>query len=162
MTTQTEWNDPELDAMLRELAPTELEREALLEEHRQLEKDLLRLADPMPPPDFLQNVMKRVESAPARAVTKGEVATAAGIVTVTMAAAVVALFTVGSGSSGFGLALAELAIRVRDALVAMGSALVAVWSTAALPLAVGLFVTVGLSLFALKRWAAPTPAKVTT
>jgi hypothetical protein len=158
----TEWNDPELDAMLRELAPTELEREALLEEHRQLEKDLLRLADPMPPPDFLQNVMKRVESAPARAVSKGEVATAAGIVMVTMAAAVVALFTVGSGSSGFGLALAELAIRVRDALVAMGSALVAVWSTAALPLAVGLFVTVGLSLFALKRWAAPAPAKVTT
>ena len=45
--------DLELEAMLAELAPTEAERATLLEEHRQLEKDLLRLGDPLPPPDFL-------------------------------------------------------------------------------------------------------------
>jgi anti-sigma factor RsiW len=158
----TDWNDPELDALLNELAPTDEARDALLEEHRQLEKDLLRLADPLPPVDFVQQVMKRVEQAPARAMSKGEIVSAASIVTVTVAAAMVALFTTGSGSSGLGLALAQLVISARDTLVAMGSALVAVWNTAALPLAVSLFVTVGLSLVALKRFGGPATAKVTS
>ena len=42
----SEMNDPELEALLAELAPSDEERVTLLEEHRQLEKDLLRLADP--------------------------------------------------------------------------------------------------------------------
>jgi hypothetical protein len=158
----TDWSDPELEALLNELAPEVEGREGLLEAHRQLEKDLLRLADPMPPTDFVQRVMRRVEAAPTRALSRGEVFTAVGIVTFTMAAAVLALFTIGSGSSGVGLALAELVVRVRDALVAMGSALVAVWSTAALPMAVGLLVTVGLLLVALKRFAGPATAKATS
>lgn len=158
----TDWSDPELEALLSELAPEAESREGLLEAHRQLEKDLLRLADPMPPTDFVQRVMRRVEAAPARSLSRSEVFTAAGIVTFTVAAAVLALFTIGSGSSGVGLALAELVVRVRDALVAMGSALVAVWSTAALPMAVGLLVTVGLLLVALKRFAGPTTAKATS
>jgi anti-sigma factor RsiW len=37
---------------------------ALVEEHRQLEKDLYRLSDPLPPKDFVSNVMARVEEEP--------------------------------------------------------------------------------------------------
>lgn len=155
----TEWNDDDLNALLDELAPDAAEREVLLEEHRQLEKDLLRLADPLPPADFVQKVMKRVEAAPARSMSKMEVATAASIVTFTLVGAVVALFTAGSGSSGIGLALADLAIRVRDALVAMGSALIAVWNTAAVPVAAAVFVTAGVSLFALRRVAMLSTAR---
>jgi hypothetical protein len=154
-----DWNDPELDALLRELADTDEGRAALVEEHRQLEKDLLRLADPLPPSDFVQQVMTRVAAAPARAPSKSEVLTAVGIVMVTVFAAL-ALFTAGSGTGGFGLVLAGLAIALRDALVAMGSGLVALWTTAALPLAVGLFVTVGLSVVALRRLASPPVTRV--
>jgi hypothetical protein len=160
MSTRLEESDLELDALLGELS--EDDRALLLEEHRQLEKDLLRLSDPLPPADFVTLVMKREANAPARAVSKAEMFTAAGIVLAAVSAAVVALLTAGSGSGGFGLALADLAIRVRDGLVAMGSGLVAIWTTAALPLAVSLLVTVGLSLVALKRFSQPTAAKVTT
>ena len=37
---------------------------AVLEEHRQLEKDLFRLADPLPPPDLVHQVMARVAASP--------------------------------------------------------------------------------------------------
>jgi hypothetical protein len=154
-----DWNDPELDALLRELADTDEGRAALAEEHRQLEKDLLRLADPLPPFDFVQQVMTRVATAPARAPSKTEVLTAGSIVMVTVITAL-ALFTAGSGTGGFGLLAAGLAITLRDALVAMGSGLFALWTTAALPLAGGLFVTVGLSLVALRRLAAPPVTRV--
>lgn len=40
---------------------------AVLEEHRQLEKDLFRLADPLPPPDLVHQVMARVAASPAPA-----------------------------------------------------------------------------------------------
>ena len=59
--------DLELELLLKELAPTDALRAQLLEEHRQLEKDLLRLADPMPPADFVHAVMAKVATAPARA-----------------------------------------------------------------------------------------------
>lgn len=160
MSTHFDESDVELDALLADLSDDD--RALILEEHRQLEKDLLRISDPLPPADFVQLVMKRVEQAPARAMSKSEVITAVGIVTLAVSSAVVALLSAGSGTGGFGLALAELAIRVRDGLVAMGSGLVAVWTTAALPLAVGLLVTVGLMLGAITRFAHPATAKVTT
>lgn len=128
----------ELEALLSELAPTEAERALLLEEHRQLEKDLLRLADPLPPPDFLANVMTRVAEAPARPLSRADVWSAVAIVGVALALAVAALLVSGGVTGGFGLAVASLVVKLREGLIAFGSAIQALWTTAALPTAVGL------------------------
>jgi hypothetical protein len=157
----SEPTDTELEALLAELAPTEAERTALLEEHRQLEKDLLRLADPLPPPDFLAKVMVRVAEAPARPVSAVDVWSAVAIVAVTLVLAVGALLVSGGASSGgFGLALASLVVQLRESLVAIGSALLALWTTAALPMVVGLSLMLVATLTALRRFAQPSAAKV--
>jgi hypothetical protein len=132
-----------------------------LEEHRQLEKDLLRLADPLPPPDFLAKVMVRVAEAPARPVSAADVWSAVAIVAVTLVLAVGALLVSGGASSGgFGLALASLVVQLRESLVAIGSALLALWTTAALPMVVGLSLMLVATLTALRRFAQPSAAKV--
>lgn len=149
----------ELDALLAELAPTEAERVLLLEEHRQLEKDLLRLADPLPPPDFLANVMTRVAEAPARPLSRADVWSAVAIVGVALGLAVVALVLSGGVSGGFGLAVASLVVKLREGLVAFGSALGALWSTAAVPTAVALSVLL-VGALALFRRLVPMAGKV--
>jgi hypothetical protein len=157
----TDWNDEELEALVAGLADTDEARAALLEEHRQLEKDLLRLADPLPPADFVSLVMTRVEAAPARPLSRREAVMAGGVVLAAISSALGALVASGAGLAEVGLGLAGLAIEVRDGLVAMGSGLFALWTTAALPLAVGLSLTTGLMLLALRRYAQPA-AKVTS
>ena len=155
----SEINDPELEALLAELAPTESERVFLLEEHRQLEKDLLRLADPLPPPDFLANVMSRVAEAPARPLSRTDVWSAVAIIGVTMSLAVIALLVSGGVTGGFGLALASMVVKLREALVASGSALLALWTTAALPTVVGLSLLLAATLTAFRRLVQPAPVK---
>src|SRR6478672_7907016 len=93
--------DAELEAMLAELSPEE--RELLLEEHRQLEKDLLRLADPLPPPDFVHQVMRKVATAPAPAPAPRDIALAALIMVSAVTAGVVAFASHGAGIGGFGV-----------------------------------------------------------
>lgn len=148
----SEINDPELEALLSKLAPNETERALLLEEHRQLEKDLLRLADPLPPPDFLAKVMTRVAEAPARPLSRSDVWSAVAIVGVTMTLAVIALLVSGGVTGGLGLALASIAVALREALVAAGSALHALWMTAALPTVLGLSVLLAGTLAAFRRF----------
>ncbi len=151
----------ELEQLIKELAPTEAQREALLEEHRQLEKDLLRLADPPPPADFLQNVMAKVAAQPAR-VSRAEILTAASVVFVALAVAAWAFLARDGGVSGVGVLLAQLVVKARGLGVAFGSALEALWATAALPLAASLLVMLVGCLAALRRLvaAAPSEAKV--
>lgn len=152
--------DAETEALLRELARTDDERELLLEEHRQLEKDLLRLADPLPPPDFLAKVMTRVAAAPARPVSRADVWSAVAIIGVTLTLAVAALVMSGGASGGFGLTLASLVVKGREAVVALGSALIALWTTAALPTVVGLSLFLAAALAAFRRSVQPSAAKV--
>lgn len=156
----SELNDPELEALLLELAPTEAERVTLLEEHRQLEKDLLRLADPLPPADFLANVMSRVADAPVRPISRADVWSAVAIVGVTMSLAVIALLASGGIGGGFGLALASLVVKLREGLVAAGSGLLALWTTAALPMALGLSLLLAATLTAFRRLVQPAQMKV--
>ncbi|MFO0596809.1 MAG: hypothetical protein U0228_15960 [Myxococcaceae bacterium] len=144
-------DDLELEALIAELAPGDAERAVLLEEHRQLEKDLLRLADPLPPPDFLAKVMTRVAEAPARPLSRADVWSAVAIVSVALALAVAALLASGGVSGGFGLALASLVVKLREGLVALGSAIAALWSTAALPMAVGLSLVLVAALTGFRR-----------
>lgn len=158
----SEPTDTELEALLRELAPTEPERAALLEEHRQLEKDLLRLADPLPPPDFLAKVMTRVAEAPPRPMSARDIWSAVGIVGVALALAVAAWVSSGGslGSGSFGLALASLVVKGRDALVALGTALSALWATAALPTVLGLSLLLVATLATIRRLVQPAAMKV--
>ncbi|MFT3707371.1 MAG: hypothetical protein QM817_06855 [Archangium sp.] len=144
-------DDAELEALLAELAPSEAERSVLLEEHRQLEKDLLRLADPLPPPDFLAKVMTRVAEAPARPLSRADVWSAVAIVGVALALAVLALLASGGVSGGFGLAMASLVVKLREGLVAVGSAISALWATAALPTALGLSLLLAAVLTGFRR-----------
>jgi hypothetical protein len=156
----SEPTDTELEALLSELAPTEAERATLLEEHRQLEKDLLRLADPLPPPDFLAKVMSRVAEAPVRPLSRADVWSAVAIVGVTVSLAVVALLVSGGVTGGFGLALASLVVKLREGLVAAGSALNALWTTAALPTVLALSLLLAATLTAFRRLVQPAQMKV--
>lgn len=152
--------DPELEALLAELTSSEAERTDLLEQHRQLEKDLLRLADPLPPVDFVQKVMARVEAAPARAMSRAEIVSALSLVAGTLVLAVMTLVLTGS-LGGAGVFVAQVVIAVREAIGAMGSALAALWQTAAVPMVAALGMMIVVSLAALKRLAAlPAPVKV--
>lgn len=140
----------ELEQLLKELASTDEERAQLLEEHRQLEKDLLRLADPMPPPDFVHAVMAKVAVAPARAPAKSEIAIALVIVAAALTASVFA-FSTTSDIGLVGLQFTRLLLQLRDTVVGLGSALAALWRTAALPLTIGLGASLAACLVALKR-----------
>jgi hypothetical protein len=148
-------NDGELEALLNELATTPEDRALLLEEHRQLEKDLLRLADPLPPPDFVGQVMHKVATAPPRPVSRADVLTALGVISGALCLALGALVLGGSSSASPGVGLAQLTVQLQGVLVAIGSGLLAVWRTAALPLVAGLAATLLVSLSALKRLATP-------
>jgi hypothetical protein len=152
--------ESELEALLASLAATEDERAVLLEEHRQLEKDLLRLADPMPPADFVAKVMTRVAQAPARSLSRADVWSAVAIVGVTLVLAATALVVSGGVSGGLGLTLASLVVKLREGLVAFGSALTALWTTAALPTAMALSVILVAALAAFKRLLTSSTAKV--
>ena len=140
----------ELEQLLKELASTDEERAQLLEEHRQLEKDLLRLADPMPPPDFVHAVMAKVAVAPARTPAKSEVVMAAVIVLAALGASVLAFSAQGNVGTA-GLEFTRVVLQLRDTVVGLGSALEALWRTAALPLTIGLTAGLAACLVAFKR-----------
>ncbi len=152
--------DPELEAMLRELTSTPEERDALLEEHRQLEKDLLRLADPPPPADFVALVMKKVAAAPALAPAKREIFLASLITVGAFVTGLVLFLGHGATVDGVGLSFASVLVHLREAAIGLGSACAAVWRTSALPVAVALAAMLGTSIVALKRLG--TDGKVTT
>jgi hypothetical protein len=156
--------DEQLEVLFAQLAPECDERAALKEAHRLLEHDLSRLADPLPPADFLQNVMARVASAPVPAPAQSEVLTAAAIVAVTLGLAAVAYVSTGTVKSDVGLAVAQFVIGVRETIVAMGSALAALWRTAAVPMVAALGMVLLLSLLGLKRLTSPatTSSRVMT
>jgi len=154
-------NDEELELarLLAEVAPDEADRELVREAHRQLEKDLLRLADPLPPGDFLSQVMARVEAEPRR-VSGAEVRSAVAITAAALLASVVAFVASGASPDGVAVSLAQTFISAREVLVGFGSALAAVWRTAALPVSVALAILVMVSLVGFRRFITPMNAKV--
>ena len=156
----TEKSDPQTDAELSLLLETMSpdERDALLEEHRQLEKDLLRLADPLPPADFVHRVMQRVAAAPAPAMAARDVALATFITLAAFAAGIFAWVAHGTGLEGFALSLANLAVSAKLTLAGFGSAFEAIWRTAAVPVAMALTAMLVSSVVALKKLG--TEAKV--
>lgn len=141
----------ELEQLLAQLAPNETARAQLREEHRQLEKDLLRLADPMPPPDFVQRVMVKVAHSPARAPGGREVFLAGLIVLGALGGSAFAFSSTGGSVGLFGLQLTEVVLRLRETMIGLFSVLGAIWRTAALPLTAALSVTLAGCLLLFKR-----------
>lgn len=124
----------------------------LAEEHRQLEKDLFRLADPLPPPGFVQSVMARValEPAPARV----ELRTGLSILAVTLMGATLAFVATHGNLGLLGTRAASAVVAWRTVLFAASEALAAVWSTAALPTVVAMVGLVLASTLGVRRLAA--------
>ena len=127
---------------------------AALEEHRQLEKDLFRLVDPLPPPDFTRMVMARVAAAPAP--LGREVKAGGGILVVSLALFVGFLVRGGTTWAGAGVGFARALLELRTVAVALGNGLTALWSTAAIPLVAISYLVLATTLFGLKRLAGST------
>jgi hypothetical protein len=151
--------DLELERLLREAAPDEADRALLEEAHRQLEKDLLRLADPLPPGDFVSAVMAKVEAEPKK-VPVSEVVSAIAIAVGALVASAVAFVASGASPDGVAVSFAQTFVSAREVLVGCGSALAAVWRTAGLPLSIMLGMVVMVTLVGFRRLVAPMNEKV--
>jgi hypothetical protein len=124
----------------------------LAEEHRQLEKDLTRLVDPLPPPDFVHSVMARVALAPAP--VRVELRTGLSILAVTLMGATLAFVATHGNLGLLGTHAASAIVAWRNFFFGASEALAAVWSTAALPLAVAMAGLVVMSTLGVRRLAA--------
>lgn len=125
---------------------------ALVEEHRQLEKDLFRLVDPLPPPDLVSRVMARVAAEPAP--VRLEMKTALSILALALMAAVLT-FVANHGNIGLlGVRAASGVVAWRHLFMGAGEAMTAIWSTAALPFVVAMAGLVISSVWGLRRLAA--------
>lgn len=141
----------ELDRLLSELSPDESQRELLLEEHRLLEQDLFRLGDPLPPSDFLAQVMRKVELAPARP-SGADIRLATVLFVLSIGSGTLLLLrNLSLGSAG--TALAAFLVAARHAALGLLNGLGALWGSAALPVTLVLAVAFGGSLALLRRFA---------
>ena len=131
---------------------------ALVEEHRQLEIDLLRLSDPLPPPDFVHQVMARVEAQPVPA--GREWLSFAGIVAAALAGVVVLVGSDAATAGAWGQRVAEWAGGARVLFEAAGEAAFVVWETAALPVTVAAAVTLMVLAVAARRFWTPVSRRV--
>ncbi|MBF5040954.1 hypothetical protein FGE12_01020 [Aggregicoccus sp. 17bor-14] len=127
----------------------------VLEEHRQLEKDLYRLADPLPPPSLVMNVMARVAQEPAP--VHRELWTALPILLVTLVAGLGLILSNDALLSRVSVSVAAVFTKAGTFLGALNTGMDALWATAAVPVAIGAFLVLVLPLLGLKRLAGPLP-----
>ncbi|HYO52814.1 hypothetical protein [Archangium sp.] len=132
---------------------------AIIEEHRLLEKDLFRLADPLPPPDLVHKVMARVAAEPTP--VRHELWTGLSILAVSLMMGLGLLLTNDTALSGLGKTLARNLVDGTALAEALLSGIHALWSTAAGPLLALLALFALSSVFGLKRLArnGPTPSE---
>lgn len=169
MTTPTPGQCPELETLFTELEAGEgpaLEHAAscplcaaVLEEHRQLEKDLYRLADPLPPPDLVHQVMARVAAEPPP--LRRELWTGLSILAASLMVGLGVLVSSDSALSGAGTGLARFVVEGKDSLASLLSGARTLWSTSAGAVAGLLSLLLLSSLFGIKRLAGngPTPSE---
>ncbi len=131
---------------------------AIVEEHRQLEKDLLRLADPLPPPDFVQAVMAKVDAQPAP--VRREVWTGVGIFAASLVAVVLTFVLDANAAGEVGTAIASGVVNLRHALMALFHGVGTLWETSALPVTAVASVLLVFFLFGLRSLA--SEPRVTT
>ncbi|KFE70508.1 hypothetical protein [Hyalangium minutum] len=128
---------------------------AVLEEHRQLEKDLYRLADPLPPPTLVANVMARVATEPTP--LRRELWAGIPILAASLLVGLGLLITNDRALSRLGSALAALFTDGRVLLQGLSSGANAIWNTAAAPVAGILVLLLIVSLSGLKRLVGDGP-----
>jgi hypothetical protein len=122
---------------------------SVLEEHRQLEKDLYRLADPLPPPTLVASVMARVATEPTP--LRRELWAGIPILVASLAVGLGLLITNDQALVRLGAALAAMVTDGRALLQGLASGANALWNTAAGPVAVVLVFLLIVSLSGLKR-----------
>jgi hypothetical protein len=128
---------------------------AVLEEHRQLEKDLYRLADPLPPPTLVASVMARVATEPTP--LRRELWAGIPILVASLAVGLGLLITNDQALVRLGAALAAMVTDGRALLQGLASGANALWNTAAGPVAVVLVFLLIVSLSGLKRLVGSGP-----
>ena len=131
---------------------------ALLEEHRQLEKDLFRLADPPPPFDLVLRVMQRVAAEPLP--VRVELRTGLSILAATLMAAVLSFVATRGPIGLLGATAARAVVSWKTGLLSVNDALQVVWSTTAVPLTVSLCLLLFVSLVGLRRVATPRAGEI--
>lgn len=129
---------------------------AILEGHRQLEKDLYRIADPLPPSNFVTQVMARVAAQPAPA--PGNVLTALAILAISIGAGTFALVRSGAGLAELGTRTASTFMTAKSLWLGMGKAVSVLWASAAIPLTLTSFAVLLICLYGLKRLMGEAPA----
>lgn len=128
---------------------------AVMEEHRLLENDLYRLADPLPPPSLVVNVMARVAESPVP--QRREVWTGLCILLTSLGVGLGVLFTNDRALGRMGTAFASTVRDGRAFVEGLFSGAHALWSTAGLAVACIVAFVVFTSLFGLKRLAGSPP-----
>ncbi|HYV47077.1 MAG TPA: hypothetical protein VFA20_19600 [Myxococcaceae bacterium] len=133
---------------------------AMLEEHRELERDLFRLQDPFPPANFVPQVMAKVAAAPVPASV--ELKTGFAILGSALVLAFVIFVARGATAGQLGISVAHWAVELRAILVGLLTGVTVAWKTAAVPIVAALATLLTLSLVGLKKLAGTTdvPAKV--
>lgn len=124
---------------------------SILEDHRLMEQDLYRLADPLPPPSLVVSVMARVAEEPVP--QRREVWSGVLILLTSLAVGLGYLLTNDRALGRLGTALASAVVDGRVFLEGLLSGAHALWSTAGLAVAGTLAFLLLTSLYGLKRLA---------
>lgn len=128
---------------------------AVMEEHRQLEKDLYRLADPLPPPSLVLNVMARVATEPPP--LRRELWAGLPILISSLAVGLWLLISNDQALSRLGTALAAMFTDGKVLVQGLSNGASALWNTAAGPVAAILVFLLLVSLSGLKRLVGTAP-----
>src|SRR3954469_24986707 len=102
---------------------------AVLEEHRELGKDLFRIQDPFPPADFVPRVMAKVAAAPVP--SSVELKTGFAILGTALALAFVILVARGATAGQLGISVAHWVVELRAILIGLVRGISMAWKTAA-------------------------------
>ncbi len=135
--------------------------QALLEAHRDLDRQLARLVDPLPPPDFVAQVMKSVEKLPAPAPVPTGLGSGLWILTAALATSVFTLALGGYRLTAVLSSLGTTLLVMKSAWVGFSAAFDALWTIAALPLAVAVAVGLMFALYVLDRLSTRSTREVT-
>ena len=128
----------------------------VLAEHQQLERELYRISDPLPPPDLVRNVMAEVARAPAP--HRHEVATGLFILVAASGLALALLLSNEGALAQLGTTLAGLLAHARAFLTQGASGLLVAWEAAGTPAILLTTFVFLFSLLGLKRLAGgPVP-----
>ncbi|WP_338866476.1 hypothetical protein [Myxococcus stipitatus] len=132
---------------------------AILEEHRLMEQDLYRLADPLPPPTLVASVMARVATEPVP--QRREVWSGLVILMSSLVGGLGVLVMSDQAMGRLGTGVASLLVEGRGFVEGLLSGARALWSTEGLAIAAILALLLLTSLAGLKRLAgsAPTPSE---